>query len=53
VLVLGAFPYMLVLSFAAARAVWREWTGRRNWELTAHDGAHLDPVGVVGPGGMA
>jgi cellulose synthase/poly-beta-1,6-N-acetylglucosamine synthase-like glycosyltransferase len=40
-LVLGAFPYMLVLSTAALRAVWREWTGRRNWELTSHVGAHL------------
>jgi glycosyltransferase XagB len=40
-LVLGAFPYALVLSTAALRAVWREYTGRRNWELTAHVGAHL------------
>jgi cellulose synthase/poly-beta-1,6-N-acetylglucosamine synthase-like glycosyltransferase len=40
-LVVGAFPYMLVLSAAALRAVWREWTGRRNWELTRHVGAHL------------
>lgn len=40
-LVIGAFPYMLVLSAAALRAVWREWTGRRNWELTRHVGAHL------------
>jgi cellulose synthase/poly-beta-1,6-N-acetylglucosamine synthase-like glycosyltransferase len=53
VLVLGAFPYTLVLSLAAARAIWREWTGRRNWELTAHAGAHLAPVGVVDPGGVA
>ena len=41
-LVIGAFPYMLVLSAAALRAVWREWTGRRNWELTRHVGAHLN-----------
>ena len=40
-LILGAFPYALVLSTAALRAVWREYTGRRNWELTAHTGAHL------------
>ncbi|WP_240670559.1 glycosyltransferase [Actinoplanes solisilvae] len=40
-LVLGTFPYALVLSTAALRAVWREHTGRRNWELTAHVGAHL------------
>ncbi|GAA1833213.1 hypothetical protein GCM10009682_59510 [Luedemannella flava] len=40
-LILGAFPYALVLSLAAARAVWREWTGKNNWELTRHVGAHL------------
>ena len=37
----GAFPYMLVLTAAALRAAWREYTGRRNWELTRHVGAHL------------
>ena len=40
-LILSAFPYALVLSIAALRAVWREYTGKRNWELTAHVGAHL------------
>jgi cellulose synthase/poly-beta-1,6-N-acetylglucosamine synthase-like glycosyltransferase len=40
-LVVGAPFYMLVLSVAAVRAVWREWTGRSNWELTRHVGAHL------------
>ena len=40
-LVVGAFPYMVVLSIAAVRAVWREYTGRRNWELTRHVGAHI------------
>jgi cellulose synthase/poly-beta-1,6-N-acetylglucosamine synthase-like glycosyltransferase len=40
-LVIGAFPYMVVLAGAALRAVWREFTGRRNWELTRHVGAHL------------
>jgi cellulose synthase/poly-beta-1,6-N-acetylglucosamine synthase-like glycosyltransferase len=40
-LIVGAFPYMLLLSAAAARAVFREWTGRNNWELTRHVGAHL------------
>lgn len=43
-LIFGAFPYMLVLSAAALRAVWRESTGRRNWELTRHVGAHLMPA---------
>ena len=42
-LVLGAGPYMLVLAAAALRAVWREATGRHNWELTRHVGAHLAP----------
>jgi hypothetical protein len=48
-LVLGAIPYMLVLSGAAVRAVWRERRGRTNWELTRHVGAHLPaptPVAV-------
>ena len=40
-LVLGAFPYALILSLAALRAVRREYTGRRDWELTSHVGAHL------------
>ena len=43
-LVIGAFPYGLLLAVAALRAVWREYTGKRNWELTAHTGAHLDQV---------
>jgi cellulose synthase/poly-beta-1,6-N-acetylglucosamine synthase-like glycosyltransferase len=42
-LVVGAFPYMLVLTIAALRAAAREYSGRRNWELTRHVGAHLDP----------
>lgn len=49
-LVVGAPFYMLVLSLAALRAVWREWTGRSDWELTRHVGAHLpqtsDPTKV-------
>jgi cellulose synthase/poly-beta-1,6-N-acetylglucosamine synthase-like glycosyltransferase len=52
-LVIGAFPYMLVLTVAALRAVWREYTGKRNWELTRHVGAHLGPAAVAGGGGGA
>jgi cellulose synthase/poly-beta-1,6-N-acetylglucosamine synthase-like glycosyltransferase len=52
-LVIGAFPYMLVLTVAALRAVWREYTGKRNWELTRHVGAHLGAVAVAGEGGGA
>src|SRR2546421_2814355 len=40
-LVVGAFPHMVVLSSAAVRAGWPENTGRRNWELTRHVGAHI------------
>jgi cellulose synthase/poly-beta-1,6-N-acetylglucosamine synthase-like glycosyltransferase len=53
-LVIGAWPYMVVLSLAALRAVWREYRGRRNWELTAHAGAHLADLAAeltsTGPG---
>jgi hypothetical protein len=52
-LILGAFPYALVLAVAALRAVWREYTGRRNWELTAHRGAHLTGVTAAAEGGAA
>ncbi|GAB3857514.1 glycosyltransferase family protein [Dactylosporangium cerinum] len=34
------FPYQMVLSYAAARALWRQVRGERNWEKTAHVGAH-------------
>jgi hypothetical protein len=47
-LVIGAFPYALVLAAAALRAVWREYTGKRNWELTSHVGAHLGVPVVEG-----
>jgi cellulose synthase/poly-beta-1,6-N-acetylglucosamine synthase-like glycosyltransferase len=40
-LVLSAVPYQLLLSFAAARAAWREFHGVNDWEKTAHVGAHL------------
>lgn len=40
-LVAGALPYQALLSWAAMRAVWRDLSGRRDWEKTAHSGAHL------------
>ncbi|MFJ9720587.1 glycosyltransferase [Streptomyces sp. NPDC101213] len=40
-LVLLGPVYAVVLAGAALRAVWREYTGRRDWELTSHVGAHL------------
>ncbi|WP_433717988.1 glycosyltransferase [Actinoplanes sp. CA-051413] len=52
-LILGAFPYALVLAVAALRAVWREYTGKRNWELTAHTGAHLTNQPVKAESGVA
>ena len=39
-LLLGTFPYHLLLGMAALRAVVRERRGERGWEKTAHVGAH-------------
>jgi cellulose synthase/poly-beta-1,6-N-acetylglucosamine synthase-like glycosyltransferase len=39
-LLLGTFPYHLLLGGAALRAVLRERRGERGWEKTAHVGAH-------------
>ncbi|MGW4351442.1 glycosyltransferase [Nocardia sp. NPDC004582] len=46
-LVVGTPFYMAMLTAAATRAVWREYTGRNDWELTQHVGAHLEPVRKV------
>ena len=52
-LILGLFPYQLLLAAAAVRAVVREALGRRGWEKTAHTGAHRGraalPVAPCGP----
>jgi glycosyltransferase XagB len=45
-LVLGAYPFQLVLSAAAVWATIRFALGRNNWVKTAHRGAHLDPLDV-------
>jgi hypothetical protein len=34
------FPYQMVLSYAAGRALYRQLKGTTNWEKTAHVGAH-------------
>ena len=34
------FPYQMVLSYAAGRALYRQLKGATNWEKTAHVGAH-------------
>ncbi|MEU1205852.1 glycosyltransferase [Nocardia sp. NPDC005825] len=46
-LVVGTPLYMAMLTAAATRAVWREYTGRNDWELTQHVGAHLEPASKV------
>lgn len=46
-LVVGMFPYQSVLALAAARAVFRELRGVRNWEKTSHAGVHLQPRAVA------
>jgi len=46
VLILGTFPYQLVLAGAALRAVYREILGVRSWEKTAHVGAHRPAVAL-------
>jgi cellulose synthase/poly-beta-1,6-N-acetylglucosamine synthase-like glycosyltransferase len=40
-LIIGTPFYQILLMGAAIRAVWRESTGRKDWELTRHVGAHL------------
>jgi cellulose synthase/poly-beta-1,6-N-acetylglucosamine synthase-like glycosyltransferase/putative flippase GtrA len=45
-LVLGAYPFQLVLSAAAVWAMARFALGRNNWVKTAHRGAHLDGADV-------
>jgi hypothetical protein len=40
VMALTWIPYQLVLVYSAARALRRHLTGVRNWEKTAHVGAH-------------
>jgi cellulose synthase/poly-beta-1,6-N-acetylglucosamine synthase-like glycosyltransferase len=39
-LLLGTFPYQLLLAAAAVRAVWRVSRGHGGWEKTAHANAH-------------
>jgi glycosyltransferase XagB len=41
-LIVGTFPFQIVLAGAALRAVVRERRGQRGWEKTAHHGTHRD-----------
>lgn len=43
-LVVGAFPYQLLLAAAAVRAVLRERRGDHAWEKTEHHGLHRRPT---------
>jgi cellulose synthase/poly-beta-1,6-N-acetylglucosamine synthase-like glycosyltransferase len=43
-LVLGTFPYQLILAGAALRSVVREMLGQRGWEKTSHVGAHREAL---------
>ena len=43
-LVVGTFPYQVLLAGAAVRAVVREARGDGSWEKTEHVGAHRTPV---------
>ena len=40
VMALTWLPYQVVLAYAAARALHRQWRGVGNWEKTTHVGAH-------------
>jgi cellulose synthase/poly-beta-1,6-N-acetylglucosamine synthase-like glycosyltransferase len=48
-LVLGTFPYQVLLAVAALRAVWREARGDGSWEKTEHAGLHRDPTAASDP----
>lgn len=43
-LIVGAFPYQMLLAAAAIRAVFRERRGDRGWEKTEHHGLHRQPA---------
>jgi hypothetical protein len=43
-LVLGTFPYQVLLAFAALRSVWREARGHGGWEKTSHSNVHRAPA---------
>jgi cellulose synthase/poly-beta-1,6-N-acetylglucosamine synthase-like glycosyltransferase len=42
-LVLGTFPYQILLGAAAVRSVWREIRGHGSWEKTNHSNVHRGP----------
>jgi hypothetical protein len=48
---LAWYPYQLVLSYAAVRAVRRQMTHKTDWEKTRHIGAHRNPIEEVADAG--
>ncbi len=46
--ILGSYPYQIVLSVAAVWAMCRFLMGRNNWVKTVHHGTHLRPVPAQG-----
>jgi cellulose synthase/poly-beta-1,6-N-acetylglucosamine synthase-like glycosyltransferase len=47
--IVGGYPYQLVLCYAAAWAIVRYALGRTNWVKTRHHGVHLVPPDVPRP----
>ena len=48
-LVLGAYPFQMVLSMAAVWATARFVLGRNDWVKTHHDGVHLSATAARSP----
>jgi glycosyltransferase XagB len=48
-LVLGAYPFQVVLSVAAVWATARFTLGRNNWVKTRHEGVHLGAAAARSP----
>jgi len=48
-LVLGVFPYQVLLAFAALRSVWRQLRHENSWEKTAHSNLHRTPMADTAP----
>ena len=46
-LVLGAFPYQMILAWSAVMGLRRHLTGQAGWLKTRHDGLHRQPVAAV------
>jgi cellulose synthase/poly-beta-1,6-N-acetylglucosamine synthase-like glycosyltransferase/putative flippase GtrA len=47
-LLVGSYPYQLLLMVAALMAVFRHATGRTDWQRTTHIGRHREPLPTAG-----